>query len=60
MFYINETIMKTQNQKTGRILFLTRTVALLFAVLMANLSSWAQNSVSTITTTENITKNSTV
>lgn len=60
MFYINETIMKTQNQKTGRILFLTRTVALLFAVLMANLSSWAQSSVSTITTTENITKNSTV
>ena len=60
MFYINETIMKTQNQKTGRKLFLTRTVALLFAVLMANLSSWAQSSVSTITTTENITKNSTV
>jgi len=52
--------MKTQNQKTGRILFLTRTVALLFAVLMANLSSWAQSSVSTITTTENITMTTTV
>lgn len=52
--------MKTQNQKTGRNLFLARTATLLFAVLLAHLLSWAQSSVSTITTTENITKTTTV
>lgn len=52
--------MKTQNQKTGRNLFLARTATLLFAVLLAHLLSWAQSSVSTITTTENIIKTTTV
>ncbi len=52
--------MKTQIQKTGRNLFLARTATLLFAVLLAHLLSWAQSSVSTITTTENITKTTTV
>ena len=32
----------------------------LFVTLLASLSAWAQNTVSTITHTENVTKNSTV
>ena len=40
--------------------FLTRAATLLFAALLAHHTSWAQNSVSTITTSENITKSSIV
>ena len=48
--------MKKQNHKS----FPARTATLLFAALLAHLSMWGQNSVSTITTSENITKKSTV
>ena len=48
--------MKKQNHKS----FPARTATLLFAALLAHLSTWGQNSVSTITTSENITKKSTV
>jgi len=48
--------MKKQNHKS----FPARTATLLFAALLAHLSTWGQNSVSTITTSENITKESTV
>ena len=48
--------MKKQNHKS----FPARTATLLFAALLAHLSTWGQNSVTTITTSENITKESTV
>lgn len=48
--------MKKQNHKS----FPARTATLLFAALLAHLPTWGQNSVSTITTSENITKKSTV
>ncbi len=48
--------MKKQNHKS----FPARTATLLFAALLAHLSTWGQNSVSTVTTSENITKKSTV
>ena len=51
--------MKKQEQKKGRKFLLARAALLLFAVLFAHNSAWAQ-SVSTVTTSENIASNSTV
>ncbi|MBQ2180270.1 MAG: hypothetical protein II450_07700, partial [Prevotella sp.] len=51
--------MKKQEQKKGRKFILARAALLLFAVLFAHNSAWAQ-SVSTVTTSENIASNSTV
>ena len=51
--------MKKQEQKKGRKFILARAALLLFAVLFAHNSVWAQ-SVSTVTTSENIASNSTV
>ena len=51
--------MKKQEQKKGRKFILARVALLLFAALFANNSAWAQ-SVSTVTTSENIASNSTV
>ena len=51
--------MKKQEQKKGRKFLLARAALLLFAVLFAHNSAWAQ-SVSTVTTSENIVSNSTV
>ena len=51
--------MKKQEQKKGRKFLLARAALLLFAVLFAHNSAWAQ-SVSTVTTSENIAGNSTV
>ena len=45
---------------TGCKQFLTRAAMLLLASLSVHVSAWSQNSVSTITTSENITKKSTV
>lgn len=53
--------MKKQNQKKGRKFILARAALLLFAALFAHNSAWAQSqSVSTITTSENLFKSSTV
>lgn len=53
--------MKKQNQKKGRKFLLARAALLLFAVLFAHNSAWAQSqTVSTITTSENLFKSSTV
>ena len=51
--------MKKQEQKKGRKFILARAALLLFAILFAHNSAWAQ-SVSTVTTSENIASNSTV
>ena len=51
--------MKKQEPKKGRKFILARAVLMLFAALFANNSAWAQ-SVSTITTSENLFKSSTV
>ena len=53
--------MKKQEQKKGRKFLLARAALLLFAVLFAHNSAWAQSqTVSTITTSENLFKSSTV
>ncbi len=53
--------MKKQDQKKGRKFLLARAALLLFAALFAHNSAWAQSqSVSTITTSENLFKSSTV
>ena len=53
--------MKKQEQKKGRKFLLARAALLLFAVLFAHNSVWAQSqTVSTITTSENLFKSSTV
>ena len=53
--------MKKQNQKKGRKFLLARAALLLLAVLFAHNSAWAQSqTVSTITTSENLFKSSTV
>ena len=53
--------MKKQKQKKGRKFLLARAALLLFAVLFAHNSAWAQSqTVSTITTSENLFKSSTV
>lgn len=51
--------MKKQDQKKGRKFLLARAALLLFAVLFAHNSAWAQN-VSSIKTSENLFKSSTV
>jgi len=58
----NKTVtkMKKQHQKTGCKQFLTRAAMLLLASLSLHVSAWSQNSVSTITTSEELARNSTV
>ena len=52
--------MKKQHQKTGCKHFLTRAAMLLLASLSVHVWAWSQNSVSTITTSEELVRNSTV
>lgn len=52
--------MKKQDQKKGRAVLRAQAATLLLSALFVQLPAWAQNSVSTITTTEQLAKTSTV